>query len=210
MAVVASLTHAIPQTPSPNRADRRTYHQTPASAIDKHISAGGNANAINAHKIKPTGGGDKWNKWRPDKRRTTTPTTTTSSTTAKPTAPPTRPNTATSWWTETASICGTTATATMLNRRRGRIIGGRAVQYGTVPWQADLRVFRPGTRRFEHLCGGAIITRHLVLTAAHCVQVSGNCDQCLDQRLSREIRCYFQVFSDIITNISSKSFDNVE
>lgn len=93
---------------------------------------------------------------------------------------PTRPTT-TSWWDEHFNdpICGTRAQPLLdvigggrIRSRQARIIGGREVQYGAVPWQADLRVFRPsGRRHFEHMCGGAIIGRHLVLTAAHCLQV---------------------------------------
>lgn len=46
--------------------------------------------------------------------------------------------------------------------RSARVVGGQVPPYGAVPWQVELR------RGFEHQCGGAIIGRRLVLTAAHC------------------------------------------
>lgn len=54
--------------------------------------------------------------------------------------------------------------------RQARIIGGAEVSYGAAPWQVDIRLFRGD--QFEHICGGAIISNHLVVTAAHCVQVN--------------------------------------
>lgn len=73
-------------------------------------------------------------------------------------------------------ICGVRSTQLMMRKlieassRRARIIGGTEVFYGEEPWQADIRLFK--RNKFEHICGGAIISNHLVVTAAHCVQVS--------------------------------------
>lgn len=133
------------------------------------------SNQIGGHAAPVKSRPNKWNKWRPDKLVRPTvggrpvSTTTTTTTTAAPTTQ--HPN-VTRWWTEQQQICGTLAT-THGSARRGRIIGGREVAYGAVPWQVDLRVFRHSSRHFEHMCGGSIISRYLVLTAAHCVQVSG-------------------------------------
>lgn len=75
-----------------------------------------------------------------------------------------------------AEICGVRSTQLMMrklgsggNSRQARIIGGTEVFYGEEPWQADIRLFRGD--QFEHICGGAIISNHLIVTAAHCVQV---------------------------------------
>lgn len=68
------------------------------------------------------------------------------------------------------NVCGIRSPSLLAPRgRQGRIIGGAEVTYGSAPWQVDIRLFRGD--RFEHICGGAIISNHLVITAAHCVQV---------------------------------------
>lgn len=44
-----------------------------------------------------------------------------------------------------------------------RIVDGEAIEIGDTPWQVSLQ------NMGYHFCGGAIITRNHVLTAAHCV-----------------------------------------
>lgn len=48
-----------------------------------------------------------------------------------------------------------------------RIIGGTGAIMGDWPWQAVLVHNDPGRNIF---CGGSLIARNWVLTAAHCVQ----------------------------------------
>jgi secreted trypsin-like serine protease len=51
-----------------------------------------------------------------------------------------------------------------------RIFGGRPVEYTEVPWQVALvRGYLPEPNRFP-FCGGSLVARDTVLTAAHCVQ----------------------------------------
>ncbi|XP_061483582.1 transmembrane protease serine 2 isoform X2 [Rhineura floridana] len=47
---------------------------------------------------------------------------------------------------------------------RNRIVGGSAAGLGDWPWQVSLHI------QDTHLCGGSIITREWIVTAAHCVE----------------------------------------
>lgn len=58
------------------------------------------------------------------------------------------------------------------NHRRGRIIGGYEAPYGAFPWQVEIQLFNYNRRKFEHHCGGAVIHEKIVITAAHCLQIS--------------------------------------
>lgn len=50
-----------------------------------------------------------------------------------------------------------------------RIVGGQESQSGEWPWLVTMQLLRNGTE-FEHLCGGSLIHRQWVLTAAHCFE----------------------------------------
>jgi len=47
---------------------------------------------------------------------------------------------------------------------RGKIIGGEEAPKHEFPWQISLRNLG------SHICGGSIINRNQVITAAHCVE----------------------------------------
>ncbi|XP_031201288.1 serine protease 44 isoform X1 [Mastomys coucha] len=57
-------------------------------------------------------------------------------------------------WIPPTSACG---------HRTARIVGGRPVPSWKWPWQVSLQVHR------QHICGGSLISKWWVMTAAHCV-----------------------------------------
>ncbi|OQR70884.1 plasma kallikrein-like [Tropilaelaps mercedesae] len=60
------------------------------------------------------------------------------------------------------AICGQTSSHKKLQRR---IIGGDDAHFGEFPWQAHIKIGR-------QQCGGALVSHHYVITAAHCVHLN--------------------------------------
>uniref|UniRef100_A0A182Y0J5 Uncharacterized protein n=1 Tax=Anopheles stephensi TaxID=30069 RepID=A0A182Y0J5_ANOST len=52
---------------------------------------------------------------------------------------------------------------TSQNTLQKRIIGGRTANFAEYPWQAHIRIA-------EYQCGGVLVSRRFVATAAHCIQ----------------------------------------
>ncbi|XP_055319942.1 serine proteinase stubble isoform X2 [Sitodiplosis mosellana] len=57
--------------------------------------------------------------------------------------------------------CGIPRTAQ--NTIQKRIIGGRVAPFAALPWQAHIRIA-------EYQCGGVLVSRYFVITAAHCIE----------------------------------------
>lgn len=56
---------------------------------------------------------------------------------------------------------------TSQNTIQKRIIGGRTAEFAEYPWQAHIRIG-------EFQCGGVLVSRRYVATAAHCIQQARN------------------------------------
>ncbi|EAA45022.4 AGAP010662-PA, partial [Anopheles gambiae str. PEST] len=57
-------------------------------------------------------------------------------------------------------------------KRKGLVKGGYSTQPGDWPWHAALYHRGINSAGFEYACGGSIVHRYLVLTAAHCVTLA--------------------------------------
>lgn len=57
--------------------------------------------------------------------------------------------------------CGVPRTSQ--NTLQKRIIGGRRAHFGEYPWQAHIRIA-------GYQCGGILVSRNFIVTAAHCIE----------------------------------------
>ena len=51
---------------------------------------------------------------------------------------------------------------------QGRIVGGNTTFEGEHPWM--VAIFLHGNNRKEFWCGGILVSRHTIVTAAHCTK----------------------------------------
>lgn len=58
------------------------------------------------------------------------------------------------------------------NIPESRIIGGRQAKEGEFPWQVSIASVSSvsSTNNPSHFCGGAILSKNTIITAAHCMK----------------------------------------
>lgn len=64
---------------------------------------------------------------------------------------------------------------------RGKIVGGTKVEAGHYPWQVSLW----NKKAKKHFCGGSLVSERWIVTAAHCVTVSGILVSDIEVRLGK-------------------------
>lgn len=55
------------------------------------------------------------------------------------------------------------------DKRYPKIISGTPTKPGHYPWQVSLQLLHPSIGLINHWCGGVLIDKNWILSAAHCV-----------------------------------------
>ena len=70
---------------------------------------------------------------------------------------------------EDCKSCIPCGTSHFLQERRPKILDGVETVYGAYPWQVSIEKRGQDTgEKWSHICGGSLISKYHVLTAAHC------------------------------------------